>query len=90
MRRIIESSYGRGKQVLSENWEKVERMVAALLEYETVEAEEVRAILAGVTYDRGADKASPPTPPSPPEKVAEGPSRPDQPRLKPKISPEPA
>jgi cell division protease FtsH len=86
--RIIDSSYGRGKQILSENWPKVERMVAALLEYETVEAEEVRAILAGTPFDREAAPVS--GTPLPPEKAAEEPKRPDQPRLKPKISPEPA
>ncbi|HEY9086405.1 MAG TPA: ATP-dependent zinc metalloprotease FtsH [Candidatus Tyrphobacter sp.] len=89
VRRIIESSYGRGKQILSENWEKVERMVASLLEYETVEAEEVRAILSGAPYDRNSKPASQ-APPPPPNTAVEEPKRPDQPRLKPKISPEPA
>jgi cell division protease FtsH len=88
VRRIIESCYGRGKQILTDNWEKVERMVASLLEYETVEAEEVRAILSGKPYERSTVSASPP-PPAPPNQPAEGPKRPE-PRIKPKISPEPA
>ena len=59
VRKIIETCYGDGKRILSENWDKVERMVASLLEYETVEAEEVRAILEGRPFDRspGAQSA---------------------------------
>src|SRR5487761_1561144 len=52
VRRIIETCYENGRRILNENWEKVERMVASLLEFETVEAEEVRAILAGTPFDR--------------------------------------
>jgi cell division protease FtsH len=88
VRRIIESCYQRGKQILTDNWNKVERMVASLLEYETVEAEEVRAILAGTPYDRSPQSASPP-PPAQPSQPAEEPKR-TEPRIKPKISPEPA
>lgn len=88
VRRIIESCYGRGKQILTDNWDKVERMVASLLEYETVEAEEVRAILAGKPFDRSSQSAAPPPPP-PPSQPVEEPKR-TEPRIKPKISPEPA
>ena len=53
MRKIIEIVLRRtASSILNENWDKVERMVASLLEYETVEAEEVRAILEGRPYDR--------------------------------------
>jgi cell division protease FtsH len=88
VRRIIESCYGRGKQILTDNWDKVERMVGSLLEYETVEAEEVRAILSGRPYSRKTQSASPP-PPAPPSQPVEEPKR-TEPRIKPKISPEPA
>jgi cell division protease FtsH len=89
VRRIIESCYDRGRTLLLENWDKVERMVASLLEYETVEAEEVKAILENRPFDRGVaeleTKAAPPSP------VAEEPKRAEKPkRLPPKISPEPA
>ncbi len=87
VRRIIDSCYENGKSILSDNWDKVERMVASLLEYETVEAEEVRAILAGTPYDRAAPGEPPPNAPQRP--VEEQPKRGDQ-RIKPKISPEPA
>ena len=54
VRKIIETCYDNGKTLLHDNWDKVERMVASLLEYETVEAEEVRAILEGRPFDRPA------------------------------------
>ncbi len=90
VRRIIESCYDRGRMLLLENWDKVERMVGSLLEYETVEAEEVKAILEGRPFDRGvAERAVTPVPP--PSPVVEEGKRAEKPkRLPPKISPEPA
>jgi cell division protease FtsH len=92
VRLIIESGYENGKKILNENWDKVERMVGALLEYETVDAEEVLAILEGSPYDRPAldiapasDSESERSPADEPQKRAEKPSR-----MPPKISPEPA
>jgi len=92
VRKIIESCYGNGKQLLDQNWDKVERMVASLLEYETVEAEEVQAILAGRPYDRASTtEATPAADAQAGRPVAEEPKRADKPsRLPPKISPEPA
>ena len=88
VRRIIESCYDRGRTLLLENWDKVERMVASLLEYETVEAEEVKAILEGRPYDRGASESE--TQAAPPA-AADAPKRAEKPkRIPPKISPEPA
>jgi hypothetical protein len=66
-------------------------MVASLLEYETVEAEEVKAILEGRPFDRarGVEVVTPAE--SPPERPADEPKRAEKPsRLPPKISPEPA
>ena len=90
VRRIIESCYDRGRKLLGENWDKVERMVASLLEYETVEADEVKAILEGRPYNRGG--GTPQVAESPaPAAVEEGKPRVEQPkRLPPNISPEPA
>src|SRR5580693_9964695 len=45
VRMIIDKAYNHGRELLTANWGKVERMVKSLLEYETVDAEEVRAIL---------------------------------------------
>jgi cell division protease FtsH len=90
VRRIIESCYDRGRTLLLANWDKVERMVGSLLEYETVEGEEVKAILEGRPFVRGADEPPAQTaPPSAP--VTEEGKRAEKPkRLPPKISPEPA
>ncbi|MBV8374718.1 MAG: ATP-dependent zinc metalloprotease FtsH [Candidatus Eremiobacteraeota bacterium] len=91
VRKIIESCYDNGKRILNENWAKVERMVASLLEYETVEAEEVKAILDGRPFDRvtGTEVAAGQAGDERP--AAEEPKRADKPsRLPPKISPEPA
>ncbi len=90
VRRIIEGCYDRGRKLLGENWDKVERMVASLLEYETVEADEVKAILEGRPYNRGGGTPQAAEPPAP-AVVEEGKPRVEQPkRLPPNISPEPA
>src|SRR5206468_3918048 len=56
VRAIIEGCYENGRRLLTDNWAKVERMVGSLLEYETVDAEEVRCILDNRPYDRNANK----------------------------------
>jgi cell division protease FtsH len=92
VRKIIESCYDNGKQLLNDNWDKVERMVASLLEYETVDAEEVQAILDGRAFDRERGIEATPAPETQSDRpVAEEPKRAEKPsRLPPKISPEPA
>jgi cell division protease FtsH len=88
VRKIIEASYETGKRILTDSWDKVERMVGSLLEHETVEAEEVKAILDGRPF-RAVDKVPPQT--QPPTGRPDEPQRIDKPKLfPPKISPEPA
>jgi cell division protease FtsH len=88
VRRIIEDCYTDARQILEAHWDKVERMVASLLEHETVDTEEVLAILKGTPY--------PPTSAEPPElPVAAKTAEPEPVRekpvlLPPTISPEPA
>jgi hypothetical protein len=66
-------------------------MVASLMEYETVEAEEVRAILAGRPFDRTKGVEVAPSDAQPGRPAADEPKRVEKPsRLPPKISPEPA
>ncbi len=89
VRKIIESCYEKGRRILEDNWDKVERMVKSLLEYETVEGDEVRAILEGKPYDRNGGAAAQTAPPPPPP--ASAPQRESLPgRIPPAISPEPA
>jgi cell division protease FtsH len=91
VRRIIESCYERGRTILTENWDKVERMVRSLLEYETVDAEEVRAILENKPYDR-SDKGGTvvAADPGPAERPSEESQREKPSRIPPTIRPEPA
>ncbi|HUA09642.1 MAG TPA: ATP-dependent zinc metalloprotease FtsH [Candidatus Acidoferrales bacterium] len=91
VRRIIESCYERGRTMLTENWDKVERMVKSLLEYETVDAEEVRAILEGRPFDRNDSGGSAVRADAEPERApADEPQREKPTRLPPTIRPEPA
>jgi cell division protease FtsH len=55
IRRIIDQQYGVARKLLEENREKVEAMAAALLEYETLDAEQIADIMSG----------KPPRPPKP-------------------------
>jgi cell division protease FtsH len=47
VREIIDVCYTTARDILHANWNKVQRMVGVLLEKETIEADEVRAILNG-------------------------------------------
>ncbi len=88
VRVIIEGCYEHGREILTNNWDKVERMVASLLEYETVEADEALAIVKGQPYDRGtpAIAAAPVEAVAPVDEPKREPSR----GVPPTISPEPA
>ena len=73
IRRIIDEQYGRARQLLEENRDKVEAMTKALLEWETIDAEQIEDIMAG--------KA--PRPPKPSQNVASKPSSGDAPGAEP-------
>jgi len=89
VRRIIDDCYGRARRLLMDNWDKVERMVASLLEHETVETDEVTAILNSQPYTR--ETPPEPAPQITPTPAEPGPQRVERPqRLPPNISPEPA
>ncbi len=91
VRRIIEECYGDAKAILTSNWDKVERMVAALLEHETVDTEEVGAIINNRPYPVPKDDVKPDLPAA--ASIVHEPeaSRVEKPkRLPPTITPEPA
>ena len=50
-RRIIEESHSRAKALIEENRDKLERLAQALLKYETLSGDEVRAIIRGEDID---------------------------------------
>jgi len=47
VRRIIDDCYATAKKILEENWDKMELMAAALMEYETIDAAQIDQIMDG-------------------------------------------
>jgi len=47
IRRILDEQYAIARRLLEDNRDKVEAMTAALLEYETIDAEQINDIMAG-------------------------------------------
>jgi cell division protease FtsH len=91
VRRIIDRCYTDARQILEANWDKVDRMAASLLEHETVETEEVLAILGGKPWPKPAEALPVDDVPLAASTPAEAEPRAERPRrLPPSISPEPA
>ena len=67
IRRIIDEQYGLARKLIEENRDKVEAMVKALLEYETIDSGQIDDIMAGL----------PPRPPKPTQTTTPG--KPDGP-----------
>ncbi|MDE2571085.1 MAG: cell division protein FtsH, partial [bacterium] len=89
VRSIIDECYATAKQILQENWSKLEQLVASLLEKETVEADEVLAIVKGEPIPSKPDEL--PAAAAQGQEPATEPQRQSKPRpLPPNISPEPA
>jgi cell division protease FtsH len=65
IRRVIDEQYSLSRGLLESNRDKVEAMAKALLEYETIDADQINDIMAGL----------PPRPPKPPQ----APQQPQQP-----------
>ncbi len=62
IRRIIDQQYGLARKMLEENRDKVEIMTKALLEWETIDAEQIEDIMQG----RAPRPPKPSPPPAPP------------------------
>ena len=60
VRRIIDEQYAIARKILEENRDKVERMTKALLEWETIDADQINDIMAGI-------EPQPPKPATPPQ-----------------------
>jgi len=78
IRRIIDDQYSLARRLLDENRDKVEAMTAALLEWETIDAEQIEDIMQG----------RPPRPPRPAGNTGSGntppaPPAPATPTIKP-------
>lgn len=48
IRRILDEQYGLARKLLEDNRDKVEAMTAALMEYETIDADQINDIMAGI------------------------------------------
>jgi cell division protease FtsH len=69
IRRIIDEQYSLARRMLEENRDKVEAMAKALLEFETIDADQINDIMAGL----------PPRPPKPAAQPPQQPPKPDAP-----------
>lgn len=70
IRRIIDEQYALARKLIEENRDKVEAMAKALLEYETIDADQINDIMAGL----------PPRPPKPTQSsTPQQPPKPDAP-----------
>jgi len=58
VRRIIEYNYERAKKILTEHMDELHRLAEALMKYETLEADEIDAVLAGKELDRKPGQAA--------------------------------
>ncbi len=63
IRRIIDQQYALARKLLEDNRDKVEAMTAALLEWETIDAEQINDIMAGNPPRPPKPSQSSPTPP---------------------------
>jgi cell division protease FtsH len=72
IRRIIDEQYALAKKILEDNRDKVEAMTAALLEYETIDSQQIGDIMAGRPPRPPKPVIRPPQPPSDPGRGPEG------------------
>jgi cell division protease FtsH len=47
VRKIIDSAYGHATKILTDHFEQLHTMAAALIRYETIDQEQIKAIMAG-------------------------------------------
>ncbi|MGO9443860.1 MAG: ATP-dependent zinc metalloprotease FtsH [Thiobacillaceae bacterium] len=82
IRRIVDEQYGRARKIIEDNRDKIEAMTKALLEWETIDAEQIDDIMAGIaprppkpapvpySPSSGGDKPSAPAPTTQPAQEA--------------------
>ncbi|MFQ5356364.1 MAG: cell division protein FtsH, partial [Mariprofundaceae bacterium] len=64
IRKLIDSNYTRSKKILTEQNDKLHLLAEALIEYETLEGDEIDLILAGKKLDKSDHEQSKKTPPN--------------------------
>ena len=60
IRRIIDQQYSLARRLIEENRDKIEAMAKALLEWETLDAEQIGDIMAGKPPREPKQRATPP------------------------------
>jgi cell division protease FtsH len=77
IRRIIDQQYGLSRRLIEDNRDKVEGLAKALLEWETLDADQITDVMEGRSPRPPRPTASPPQPPqgsTPPAPTATAPS----------------
>jgi cell division protease FtsH len=64
IRRIVDEQYARARKIIEDNRDKIESMTKALLEWETIDAEQIDDIMAGRTPRPPKPPGAQPMPPS--------------------------
>jgi cell division protease FtsH len=62
IRRVLDEQYARARKLLEDNRDKVEAMTAALLELETIDADQINDIMAGLPPRPPKPSSAPPAP----------------------------
>ena len=62
IRRMLDEHYARARRLLEDNRDKVEAMTAALLELETIDADQINDIMAGLPPRPPKPSSAPPAP----------------------------
>jgi cell division protease FtsH len=62
IRRTLDEQYARARKLLEDNRDKVEAMTAALLELETIDADQINDIMAGLPPRPPKPSSAPPAP----------------------------
>ncbi|HRP10849.1 MAG TPA: cell division protein FtsH, partial [Terricaulis sp.] len=65
VKRLVDEGYNEAKRILTEKAEAHKYLAEALLEYETLNGEEINAVMRGEKLDRPDDTPQTPTPPTP-------------------------
>ena len=63
VRRLIDTNYARAKKILTDHMDQLHRVAEALIEYETLEDDEIDQVMAGKKLHREVPPEKPHTPP---------------------------
>jgi len=80
IRHVIDSNYARAKQILEENIDKLHSMAKALIKYETIDADQIDAIMEGREPPPPSDWTSDDDEPGAPKSQDEGELKADDPK----------